>query len=148
MKKIIDIQVRSREAAKEFVDDLPWAAISISTHSQGLPELQTKNRVGLLQLTFWDIDSEDLEKNKNSFSKEDADKIINFVGDMLPKIECLLIHCEMGVSRSPAIAAALSHSLWGPETDKIYFKNYTPNMLVYRTLIETYNERCSSIKHA
>lgn len=134
MEKIIDIQVRSRSEAKEFKEDLPWAAISISTMPDEFPELHTENCLGVLQLSFFD--SEFKTNGPQFFNKDHADKIVNFLKEMLPQIECLLIHCEMGVSRSPAIAAAICHVLYGQHTETIYFKNYNPNILVYRKLVD------------
>jgi predicted protein tyrosine phosphatase len=140
MEKIIDIQVRSRVKAKEFTSDLPWAAISISTDEADFPELKRENRVGLLQIAFWDSEFNRSEVG-NYFKVQHSEKILDFVREQLPKIECLLIHCEMGMSRSPAVAAALSYILWGPRTDTIYFQKYTPNMLVYSTLLQLQERR-------
>lgn len=143
MQKFIDIQVRSRPDAKKFFCDLPWAAISISTDPSNFPELQTENRVGLLRLSFWDSDGYTIsyEETEYLFNKNYADQIIDFVDEMFPKIETLLVHCEMGVSRSPAIAAAISNHFWGKNAESIYFKKHTPNMFVYRTILHAYNEK-------
>jgi predicted protein tyrosine phosphatase len=137
MNKIIDIEVLPKSKAKEFSSDNPWAAISVSSDPYQFADLQTENRAGLLQLCFLDRNFED----PSNFSAVQANQIIDFVFFTLPKIESLLIHCEAGVSRSPAIAAAVSVMLWGANTDRLYFKNYTPNTFVYNKLLETYHSR-------
>jgi predicted protein tyrosine phosphatase len=139
------IDVRSRSEALKFLSEEPWAAISVSTHPDGFPKLNKCQRVDLLQLCFDDIDELDrwaqhpmYHKEYRLFNKQDAMQIWNFLELTKEKIRTLLVHCEAGVSRSPAIAAAINKVLYG--TDRGYFTNYTPNMLVYRTLLETHAE--------
>ena len=50
--------------------------------------------------------------------------------------EVFLIHCEVGLSRSPGIAAALSRIYFGD--DGPWAEHDFPNPLVYRLLIETH----------
>lgn len=139
MNKIIDIQVLPKSLAANFKSNVPWAAISISSDPEFFATLQEENRMGLLQLCFLDVNS----INPSSFKADQANQIIDFTFYMLPRIECLLVHCEAGVSRSPAIAAAISVMLWGENTDRIYFKNYTPNTFVYTKLLEIHRKRSS-----
>lgn len=139
MNKIIDIQVMPKSLAREFKSNVPWAAISVSSDPEFFANLEEENRQGLLQLCFLDVNL----IHEASFKASHANQIIDFTFYMLPRIECLLVHCEAGVSRSPAIAAAISVMLWGENTDRIYFKNYTPNTFVYSKLLETYRKRSS-----
>lgn len=136
---IKNIVVKSKKKAQGFLWDQPWAAISVSTNPLEFAHLSTDNRVGLLQLSFEDSDLEqpfgEVPK-RNLFCKAHAEQILIFVDDVWDKIETLLVHCEAGLSRSPAIAAALSHIKHGPATDKMYFVRYTPNRLVYRKIME------------
>lgn len=85
-----------------------------------------------MQLCFADREFE----SPYGFQAEHAKQIINYVFEVLPKVDCLLVHCEAGTSRSPAIAAGISNILYGE--DNIYFENYNPNLLVYKKLIQEY----------
>lgn len=125
------IAVRSKSGAKEFKCDVPWAAISISTYEDDLPVLSTENRVALLQLAFRDTD---FEQQERAFNKDLAKKVIVFAESVIDRVETLLVHCEMGLCRSPGVAAALAKLYAG--TDQYYFDHYVPNMLVYRKIIE------------
>lgn len=134
MNKIIDIVVLPKSDAKQFTSEKPWAAISVSSDETQYANLSENNRKGLLQMCFLDREF----PHKDNFQKSHASQIIEFVFDVLPKIETLLIHCEAGVSRSPAIAAAISEILWGQKTSAIYFEKYTPNNLIYRKILDVY----------
>jgi predicted protein tyrosine phosphatase len=134
-----NIEVMSRNFAKMFKTDKPWAAISVSTRPEDFAVLSDVNRVDLLQLSFWDIanpESSDISdlRRKNCFKKEQARQILDFVKRNESKIEILLVHCEAGASRSPGIAAAISKILWND--DEMYFKKYMPNGFVYKMILE------------
>ena len=135
-----NIVVKSRSKAIDFRSDEPWAAISVSTNPLEFPHLNETNRVNLLQLSFEDSDliqPYGQTPRKEIFCESHALQVLAFVDDVWDKIETLLVHCEAGLSRSPAIAAAVSCINNGLGTDKMYFVRYTPNRLVYRTIIET-----------
>lgn len=125
------IIVRSKGEAKNYTCDVPWAAISIATYDGEHPPLSEANRIGLLQLAFRDTD---FERQERAFTKELGLEIIKFFEGIIGKAEYLLVHCEAGLSRSPAVAAALNKLYSGD--DRYYFQRYTPNMLVYRRIIE------------
>lgn len=142
MEKIIDIKVTSKKYAVDFSCSKPWAAISVATMIEDFVQIKEENRVGLLQMAFWDVSNPHVYNDERlevrCFTPELAHKILDFVEEVLPKIDVLLVHCEAGLSRSPAIAAAISNIYWGPEMDKVYFKHFTPNTFVYQTLLTEY----------
>lgn len=138
-------EVRSRGYAQEFKSDVPWAAISIITEHPW-PNLLEENRVDLLQLEFWDISTsaESLGLRGEgilSFEEDHATQILDFVHDMWDQVECFLIHCDAGLSRSPAVAAAIERIYY--EDDQYWFNTKTPNMLVYRKLLDVHHEKYS-----
>lgn len=76
------------------------------------------------------------------FSNNDAREILGFIERNMPSnmLETLniIVHCEYGVSRSQAVAAALSKIFTGKDDE--FFMKYSPNRLVYsKILYEYYN---------
>ncbi|HPM85059.1 MAG TPA: hypothetical protein PLF81_30355 [Candidatus Anammoximicrobium sp.] len=128
-------EVRSARNAEFFRSDRPWAAISI-TSGREHPVLSEANRVGLLRLVFDDITQSDTPR---SFTPALAAEILDFVASVWEKVEVLLIHCDVGLSRSPAVAAALSRIYYGD--DGPWFELDFPNCLVYEVLVATHSRR-------
>jgi predicted protein tyrosine phosphatase len=128
-------EVRSARNAEFFRSDRPWAAISVSS-SGDFPVLDGENRIGLLRLVFQDITD---AGKPGSFTAALATEILDFVEMVWDKVEVFLIHCEVGLSRSPAIAAALSRVYYCD--DGPWLKHYFANPLVYRVLVETHAQR-------
>ena len=111
------------------------SAISI-TSGPKFPALDEANRVGLLRLNFDDITEPGTPR---SFTPALAAEILDFVAGVWGQIEVLLIHCDVGLSRSPAVAAALSRIYYGD--DGPWFELDFPNRLVYDVLVETHSQR-------
>jgi len=134
------IVVESVIGAHYFQSPVPWACISIVTEENTWPRISEANRVGLLQVAFADIAVVEGDE-KRAFKEEHARKILDFVQEMWDKIELLMIHCEEGNSRGPAVAAAISRIRLGE--DRTYFlpHMFWPNRLVYRVLLETARKR-------
>jgi predicted protein tyrosine phosphatase len=134
------IVVRSVIDAHYFTCQSPWACISIVSEQNTWPEINEANRVGLLQLAFADIaDAEGDEKR--AFNEDHAHRILDFVKEVWDRIDVMMVHCEEGNSRGPAVAAAISRIYLGE--DKLYFlpHMYWPNRLVYRILLDTARKR-------
>lgn len=129
MKKIV---VKSRTEASDFTSEEPWIAISVSSHGEW-PVLSKENRVSVLQLAFQDIE---FKGRSGAISPEQAKKIVDFVAEH-NDINNILIHCEAGLSRSPAIAAAID-KIYSGQNEKWFNDPYTPNQLVYNILLEAF----------
>lgn len=125
-------EVRSARNAEFFRSDRPWAAIQI-TSGHEFHALSEDNRVGLLRLTFEDIAQADTPQ---SFTPALAAEILDFVTSVWDQAEAFLIHCDVGLSRSPAVAAALSRIHYGD--DGQWFELDFPNRFVYEVLVETH----------
>ncbi len=140
MDQTKQIVVQSVIGAHYFRSTVPWACISIVTEEDTWPKISEANRVGLLQLAFADIAVVEGEEER-AFKEEHARKILDFVQEMWDKIEVLMVHCEEGNSRGPAVAAAISRIRFGE--DRTYFlpHMFWPNRLVYRVLLETARQR-------
>jgi len=75
------------------------------------------------------------------FSHEQAVQIVDFVVRVKDRVNGFLIHCEAGVSRSAAVAAAIELMLNG-SSDRIFNDHrYSPNLYVYTKLIEVWQNR-------
>lgn len=132
-------EVRSARNAEFFRSDRPWAAISITSGHEH-PVLSEANRVGLLRLVFDDITQPDTPR---SFTPAMAAEILDFVASVWDEVDVLLIHCDVGLSRSPAVAAALSRIYYGD--DGPWFELDFPNRLVYEVLVETHSRSSEAL---
>lgn len=116
--------------------------ISITSPGRKHPELPIlESRVSLLQLKFYDIDKPFISKGKTypTFSKKQAKEILNFFNYWKYTISVVVCQCEVGISCSSAVAASLSKVAW--QDDSEFFKEYLPNRLVYRLILEEVNKR-------
>ncbi len=134
----MDFFVYSRGAIEALPPhDVAHVIISITT----TPDDQAKLRLGaacrgVLRLSFVDADEQRDVQPHVLFGRAHARAILDFVTRHRDAIERIVVHCDAGISRSPAVAAALAVCLG--ESDEEFFRRYRPNMLVYRTLL---NER-------
>lgn len=156
------IFVLNRAAATTLIPQFPHAMISISTPDMGgnakmsatdrlmrgqgpanLPE--TENRKKLHRVSFHDADLDrDATKRKTSlfktyFTFDMARRIWEFVDTIPSAGEDLIVHCDGGLSRSPAIAAAIGKTLGGD--DEYIFDRYNPNRFVYGMMMRTAGNR-------
>lgn len=123
----------------------PHVIVSITTpgdpHEARLPVGELT--LAVLRLSFHDMDSDHLthcsdltdDERRECFTKAQAREIIDLVAGH-PSAKLLIVHCDAGLSRSPAVAAAVSKALTGD--DSTFFKRYSPNMLVYKTILQEY----------
>lgn len=81
---------------------------------------------------------DDVESGKDCIQKEDTEKIKRFVE--AHKEDSIIVHCDAGVSRSAGIAAALMKYYNGDDTPIFDNPRYCPNMLCYRTMLNTLME--------
>jgi len=139
MKKLIE--VRSLTDAKAFSCNAPWAAISVMTFADEHPALDPINLFARLDLEFADIEFNRQSENFKVFDHNDALQILQFVDEVWDKVDCIMVHCAAGMSRSPAVAAAIENITYGSGADNHWFAKKTPNMLVYRTILEAHHGR-------
>jgi len=89
-----------------------------------------------------DYTSEEIKERKLVlFSETNAERIITDFRQVMQALDYLVVHCDLGRRRSPAVAAALNHMFRLGIADKDYLEfihdpDWRPNMHVYRTLIE------------
>lgn len=132
------IKIFSRQqAVKQSYTDFDGSKIVISI-SDPFNEKAKFNRTNLsikdvLYLSFYDIS----EKTKSIFggyesmSPIDAVLIRDFILKWQDMVDVVWVQCEMGVSRSAGIAAAISEYFELDSDDILNNSNYYPNMLCY-----------------
>lgn len=119
--------------------DVPHVIISITT----VPDDQAKLRLGaacrgVLRLSFVDADEPRPDQPNTLFGRPEARAIREFVTQHHAAIARIVVHCDAGLSRSPAVAAALAVCLG--QRDEEFFRRYRPNMLVYWTLLDEWQD--------
>lgn len=121
--------------------DQPHVVISITTTADDQARIpQGPMCREILRLSFPDVDSV-IEGYSESdlFAADDAARVWALVLGLGDEITRVVLHCDAGMSRSPGMAAALSKVLNGDDTE--FFRRYRPNMRVYRTMLNAYEER-------
>ncbi|NLS96379.1 MAG: hypothetical protein GXX96_29935 [Planctomycetaceae bacterium] len=66
-------------------------------------------------------------------NKDHAKSIWQFVRQWQEKVDTFVVHCEQGMSRSPAVAAAICDMLGGH--GRHFFNEFVPNRYVYDLLL-------------
>ena len=141
-ESLVDFFVYSRPAIERLpphdVDHVIVSVTSVTEDRARLPA--SPHCLGVLRLAFPDADVPgDTITEGELFSEEHADRIWTFVLDHHAEIDRIVAHCDAGMSRSPAIAAAISKALTGDDTE--FFRRYRPNMRVYQTLVRVFHGR-------
>ncbi len=125
--------ILSRREIKNYKCDKPHIIISIKDpETSDIEIIKRDNCIGILRLSFHDLNR--TCKDYKIFSKRDAKEILNFAAYPPIKVDIIICQCEAGISRSAGVAGALSKIINGD--DKAIFRQYLPNMLVYRTIMK------------
>jgi len=144
------ILVMGRESAEQFKSNEPYIVISITSPYSPEAKIEVKDSlIAMLRLSFHDWDAKDKElieqkdtleaKRMIYFNSGMAREILLFVLCYIKNVNLIVVHCEAGISRSAGCAGAVAKIFNGD--DSFYFKHYLPNMLVYDTIIKTWNEK-------
>lgn len=89
-----------------------------------------------------DVKFDDVEKGgENCITKNDAMKIIDFIDRFYSEADHIIVHCEAGVSRSAGACAAIMLMYDGNDMPIFENPKFCPNMTVYRTIIEAFQEK-------
>lgn len=136
--KFVKFQVENRGSISSINPSLKHVVISISDPEQGKANVaETEHLRDILFLEFHDINR--ATSDMILFDESHADQILKFFDRYKGEVDLVIAHCNAGMSRSPAVVAALQKILTGD--DSVWFKSKTPNSLVYRTILETYHSR-------
>jgi len=122
--------------------------IVISIHDTYSPPARIKRHRDLrasLELAFDDFvptRSLELKGALTPMTVEQADEIWKFVDQHRDDVAAIVVQCEAGQSRSPAVAAALCKGMGG--SDRQFWRRYDPNRHVYRLLLEASRRRAGA----
>jgi predicted protein tyrosine phosphatase len=128
-----DMVVLSREEAENYVPDSREICISIAD-PQALPARLSDSFLAILRLHFDDV-TETTNPADILFDASHAREIDRFL-DRWPDAERIVVHCNMGMSRSPGVALGLC-DLRGWATAALERSHPGWNRLVRKTLVET-----------
>ena len=76
-------------------------------------EAENENIRHIEYLQFDDIDTDKSTHGLKPMSDEDAGHIVDALSQYVHEISQIIVHCDAGYSRSPAVAAALAKALGG-----------------------------------
>jgi predicted protein tyrosine phosphatase len=117
----------------------PTPIISISSTDDQIPLIlksgENKMVAHVEFLMFDDIDASELIGGSKPMSKNDAKRIVDAFLHYSDTVSQIIVHCDAGYSRSPAVAAALTKAL-GKSDDQYFGHGYCPNMHVYNTVLK------------
>lgn len=95
--------------------DEPTLIISISGTDDEPPlilnEAENKNIRHVEYLQFDDIDAAESIHGLKPMPDEDAERVVDALLQYVDEISQIIVHCDAGYSRSPAVAAALAKAL-------------------------------------
>jgi len=128
--------VLNRHEAETAVPDVPYLVISVTDPERDEAALaESPDRRAVLRLRFHDKGGRrPPAEGKMVMGPEEARAVVAFVRTHQAEAELIVCQCEAGISRSAAIAAALSRILQGE--DHFFFEHYAPNDWIYHTLLE------------
>lgn len=126
----MQIHVSSREAVEGILSHLTGKVAIISVTDPDEPTV-CDDHANILRLQFHDLDKIWPQLTTVTYFDESAaEQIVDFVENN-KTVDHLIVHCEAGISRSPAIAAAICEHL---NIYHSFFKTHTPNTMVFTIL--------------
>lgn len=114
--------------------------IVISIHDPDKPRPKIPNRLGLvdiLYLAFHDAEPTtqfEIPGHIQLMTLDQAPRIWHFVQKYQDQVDTIVSHCEQGMSRSPAVVAALAEFL-GKDGSR-FSRDFQPNSYVYNLIRE------------
>lgn len=144
--KLKNIYVFSLENVKKKENFHPGALISIMDPDV-IRGFDTSKYDYVLELnfddaTFKDIQclySDEISDDPNIFNKDMAKSVWVFVDIIKYKVQNLTIHCNLGLSRSPAIAESI-YEVLKPHITHFACRTYAPNKYVIDIMRKAYKQ--------
>lgn len=158
----MDIQIFSKFRLERMSGQIEKKHIVISISDPHKPFTNllndNPNRLGDLRLAFSDEedafvvlrnkdgDEITLDFSAGIIQPEQAEFIVEFVLKHKDDVDLIICQCDAGISRSAAVAAAISVILKGEGSGQWVFdsNHYVPNRLVYSEVLNAYYNRLHS----
>lgn len=137
------IVVKGRETLRELASEqCPVAIISISDDPADFPDIPSGCVcLAVLRQHFHDVEVDfaaDMFEPKKTvieaFTEAQATEVARFVKALPVEVGTLVLQCEVGISRSAGMAAAVARHLG--YDDMPFFRDHLPNRRVYRMTLE------------
>ena len=115
---------------------VPSAYVVISIYDPDKRRARIPKQSGLrdvLYLAFHDAEPSEtlaLPKDIVLMTEDQARQVWKFVRQWEGRVGSIVVHCEQGMSRSPAVAAAICRAFGGDH--QYFFREYQPNQYVFR----------------
>jgi len=124
----------------------PHILIFFRTPSRNYQPVYTSERCfDFLGFCVHDIHAKDTEAWQRQggvfFTRENANQILDFVDKYKNQVDLIVTQCDMGISRSSGVAAALSKILNGNNDDILNNLKFVPNDIIYKLILEEYRKR-------
>ena len=137
---MMKLQVLNRGTAEVIKFQVPHIFISIySTDSEPANIIPNEHTLAILPIHFDDVEEDEIMYGTTVFpaiTEAQATKIWGFVElALIAEVELIVVHCDAGTCRSPAVAAAIDLVLNGSDT-KWFESPYLPNKKVYNTMLK------------
>ena len=115
----------------------PYIVISISDPGTPKPRIRTDGLCrAILRFRFHDAEPAGnfpTPPTIKLMTSGEAREIWEAVQQHRGQIDTIVVHCEAGMSRSPAVAAAICRALG--QDDLRFFREYQPNMHIYGLIL-------------
>ncbi len=145
------IHVLDATGAREFIPSKKTIAIRCMSSENGrvfekvaYGELDSRRYISILPLIFDDIlpcmEKSAIDKDRDliAFKEEQAREIGNFLEKYWGEFEDIMVHCNGGASRSPAVGAAIGDHFNLEYNPRILWRQENgPNSHVYTTLLNS-----------
>lgn len=138
----MEIVVFNRAEAERTPLDGKYAYISIMDSDQSPSKLPQESGecIGILRICTDDVlDGTNQGRITVPFEQHHASAVLDFWNSVKNDIDILVVHCNGGQCRSPAIAAAITRIEGGD--DGKWFETKRPNIRVYRAILEEHYAR-------
>lgn len=142
-KKPVRFEIMSKLVLERTLTDWfsapvePFVVISIASPGQAHPRLQHLHLLEVLPLVFHDVDQPVSYLPANTlFQPQQAEQILDLLERHRQQVKLFICQCEAGISRSAAVAAALSLLVNGSDEHIWNDRRYLPNRLVYRLILD------------
>lgn len=91
-----------------------------------------RNKIrNILRCTFNDVDRDGI----GCMTVDDANRIAQFVKQVSERVDLLIVHCDVGISRSAGICAAIMKYLIDDDSQIFDDPYFSPNMHCYRLVV-------------